>query len=67
MDVLIWHGDADLSVPYTQSLRIYEAFVEAEGEEHVDLVIFPNIKHAADKLYGEKSLSNIVEYLQKKQ
>ena len=66
VDVLIWHGDADLSVPYTQSERIYETFVEAEGEEHAEMVLFPGVKHAADVLYSDENLARIDEYLRQK-
>ena len=63
VNVLIWHGDADLDVPYTQSERIYDAFVEAEGEDYVDLTIFHNMKHAGDKLYSDENLQKIENYL----
>ena len=65
VDMLIIHGDADLSVPYTQSEQIRDAFDAAQGEGHVDMRLFHNEKHADDNLYSDDNLASVVEYLQK--
>ena len=65
VDMLIIHGDADLSVPYTQSERIRDAFDAAQGEGHVDMRLFHNEKHADDNLYSDDNLDREMEYMQK--
>ena len=61
--VVIWHGDADITVPRTQSEHIYQAYCETIGAENVDLRIFRNYKHASDKFYTAENLGELKVYL----
>lgn len=65
-NVLIWHGDADLSVPYLQSERLNELLTEQIGEDKVEFKLFHNLKHAADELYSDENLGKLKEYLDAK-
>ena len=62
-DVLIWHGDADITVPWTQSQRLYESLCAALGENRTELTYFRNCKHAGERFYSDKSLEALKEYL----
>lgn len=64
--VLIWHGDADLSVPYLQSERLNELLTEQIGADKVEYKLFHNYKHAADQLYSDENLGILKEYLDTK-
>ncbi len=74
LNVLIWHGEADITVAETQSERLYQAFLtgtyqadgswsEGEARSNVTLQTFAGYKHADDRFYTDESLSNIVQYL----
>jgi acetyl esterase/lipase len=63
--VVIWHGDADLDVPYIQSERLQALMEETIGADKVDYQLFHNYKHAADAFYSDDSLVNLKEYLDK--
>lgn len=63
--ILIWHGDADITVPWYQSRDLYEKAAETIGTEKVRFKLFHNLGHAADLFYSEESLSEIKEYIDK--
>ena len=63
LDVLIWHGDADITVPWTQSQHLYERLCSVIGEDRVSLRYFHNCKHAAEKMFSDESLGQLKEYL----
>lgn len=75
LNVLIWHGTADISVAETQSERLYQAFLsgtyqadgswsEGEARSNVTLQTFEGYMHADDRFYTDESLANIVQYLE---
>lgn len=61
--MLIWHGDADITVPWYQSRDLHAKMGEVVGEEKVQFRLFHNLGHAADLFYSDESLSEIQEYL----
>ena len=63
LKVMIWHGDADITVPRTQSEMIYDAYRETIGDGNVQIRIFRNYKHASDKFYTDENLSELEAYL----
>lgn len=63
--MLIWHGDADITVPWYQSRDLYEKAAETIGPEKVRFKLFQNLGHAADLFYSDESLSEIKEYIDK--
>ncbi len=75
LNVLIWHGTADITVAETQSERLYQAFLsgtyqadgswsEGEARSNVTLQTFEGYMHADDRFYTDESLANIVQYLE---
>lgn len=63
LHTLIWHGDADLTVPYLQSERLAGQLKAVIGEDKVSYRVFPNYKHAADGFYGDEVLGELKAYL----
>ena len=63
LDVFILHGDADITVPWTQSQHLYELLCDTIGEEHVRLNYLHNAKHADENMYSDESLSALKEYV----
>ncbi len=61
--VMIYHGDADISVAYPQSERFYEACCEVLGGENVSLTMFPGVKHADDRMYTDEVLGEMCRKL----
>lgn len=63
--MVIWHGDADITVPWYQSRDLQVTMAETVGEDKVQFKLFRNLGHAADMFYSDESLSEIKEYLDK--
>ena len=63
LDVLIVHGDADFTVPVSQSWHLYDQLVDTIGEAHVRALYIHNAKHAGDKIYTEENLGAVKAYL----
>lgn len=61
--MLIWHGDADLDVPYTQSQEFAEKLGNVIGQDKVTMKLFHNYKHADDALYSDENLAEVKAYL----
>lgn len=61
--MLIWHGDADITVPWYQSRDLQKAMAETVGEEKVSFKLFHNLGHAADLFYSDENLTEVKEYL----
>ncbi len=61
LKVIVWHGDADLSVPITESEEVVASFQEALGEDLVSYRVFHNAKHAGEKLYSDQALGDLLE------
>lgn len=59
LHVIIRHGDADITVPVTQSERVYELLCDKLGEDKVSFDILHNAKHAGEKLYTDEYLSGV--------
>ena len=66
LEVLILHGDADITVPVTQSRQLYELLSERLGPEHVLLRIVRNAGHADEDMYSDTCLGTIGEWLDAK-
>ena len=62
-DILIWHGDADITVPWTQSQHLYEQLCDVIGADRVNLRYFHNCKHASERMFTGESLGAFKEYL----
>lgn len=63
---LICHGDADLSVPLTQSERLYDAFSAfCPGENAVKYRVYHGFKHADDRFYSEKVMKETESFLRR--
>ena len=63
LSVLIRHGDADITVPWTQSQRLYDLTVERLGENRVTFELIRNAKHADEDLYSDEALGQVKEWL----
>ena len=63
LDVWIIHGDADITVPYLHSTRLYDELVAKLGEDRVELILAPGMGHASDPLYSDDVLAGLEEYL----
>ena len=60
---IILHGDADITVSMQNSVRLYEAFCGAIGEEKTQFVLYPGYGHAADLFFSEEHMDDIRAYL----
>ena len=63
MDVLIWHGDADITVPWTQSQALYDILLKRLGEDRVTFEIQHNCKHADENMYSDETLGRLKAWL----
>ena len=63
LNVAIWHGDADITVPWTQSQHIYEDFCETIGADRAQIKIMHNCKHAAERMFSSETLAEVQAYL----
>ena len=61
--VLIWHGDADITVPSSQSSSLCELMRDVIGEEKVEFSYIHNAKHGAERMYTDERLGELKEYL----
>lgn len=61
--ILIRHGDADITVPYLQSQKLYESCEAAVGAENVDYQLFHNYTHADDRFYSNRMLGQVKLFL----
>ena len=74
--VWIAHGDAEITVPYTQSLHFYERLCRLRGlepewdeitrtgtTESLHLEILPGFKHADDQFYSDEMLGKVDAFL----
>ncbi len=63
LDTWIVHGDADITVPYLQSERLYEYLSGLQGSEHVSYHLVPGMGHASDPLYSDEILGELKAFL----
>ena len=61
--MLIWHGDADITVPWYQSRDLYQTMSETIGADKVSFQLYHNLGHAADTFYSDENLSKVKTYL----
>ena len=62
--MLIWHGDADITVPVTQSQLLYDTLKSQNGADPLTFEIIHNAKHAGEKLYTDESLARVQAFLE---
>lgn len=62
-DVMIVHGDCDITVPYLQSQRLYDHLVRVIGEDRTQFLLVPGQGHAADMLYSDDVLAKVDAFL----
>lgn len=63
LQVLIFHGNADITVSQQNSIRLYDTLRDAIGEDNVQLVIYPGYGHASDLFFSEEHMNEIKTYL----
>lgn len=63
LDVMLFHGTADITVPYQQSVDLAEALRAFYGSEHVSFVSADNCIHADDRFYSDENLTLVDEFL----
>ncbi|MBR1683560.1 MAG: alpha/beta hydrolase [Clostridia bacterium] len=63
LSVWITHGEADITVPARQSIRMRDALVEALGSESVHLDLCPHLPHAADTFYADEALCRVEAFV----
>lgn len=59
LNVYIYHGTYDITVPYLQSQELEEAFVKAIGSDHVQRKLMIGYVHADDRFYTDEILSSL--------
>ena len=64
LQVIIYHGLYDISVPYMQSVNLAQTASELLGEDAVQITLFDGYVHADDRLYTEEQLDILLEQLQ---
>jgi len=64
LSVMIRHGDADITVPVTQSLLLYDTLKAQNGANPLTLEIVHNAKHADEDLYSDTSLGELALWLE---
>ena len=62
--MLIWHGDADITVPYTQSKILYDTLKAQNGANPLDFEIIRNAKHADEDMYSDANLARVQAWLE---
>lgn len=61
--MLILHGDADITVPWTQSRDLAELLTQKLGAARVDFRLVRNAKHADEDLYSDPTLGEVENWL----
>lgn len=64
LSILIWHGDADITVPYLQSEELAETMTEVLGEDKVSYRLFHNYIHADDLFYSDEALGEVQKFME---
>ena len=60
---MILHGDADITVPSSQSRDLAAALEEACGKEHVTFQLLHGLGHASDLFYTQERLGAVAAFL----
>lgn len=61
---LIWHGDADITLPWTQSRKLYDLLRERLGDDRVTFEIIHNAKHADEDMYSDENLARVRAWME---
>ena len=61
--VLIWHGDADITVPVTQSELLYDTLKAQNGADPLTFQVIRNAKHADENMYSDAQLEQLKAWL----
>jgi acetyl esterase/lipase len=64
LQVVILHGDADITVPYLQSEEFAGLLGGLIGEDKVTYRLFHNYGHAADGFYSEDTINWVLEQIE---
>lgn len=64
LSILIWHGDADITVPYQQSEELAETMTNILGEDRVSYRLFHNYCHADDLFYSDEALEQVKMFIE---
>ena len=64
LKALILHGDADITVPWTQSQALYDIVLDRLGAESVTFEIVRNAKHADEDMYSDARLEQVRVWLE---
>ena len=62
--MLIWHGDADITVPITQSQLLYDTLKAQNGADPLEFEVIHNAKHADEDMYSDASLERVRQWLE---
>ena len=62
--MLIWHGDADITVPVTQSQMLYDTLKSQNGADPLVFEIIHNAKHAGERLYTDENLARVQAFVE---
>lgn len=63
LKTVVLHGDADITVPYLQSVNFAQLMTEKLGENMVSCRIFPGYGHGADGFYSQDTIRWITEQI----
>ena len=63
LDALIMHGDADITVPRTQSERLFALMSEKLGADRVTFELIRNAGHADEDMYSDEALGRVKAWL----
>lgn len=63
--VLLQHGNADSICPMDQSKRFYNAYVQAVGEDTIELDVMENAEHGDRAFETEENMNRIRDFLDK--
>ncbi len=63
LSVYLIHGDADITVPYASSVRLFEALSDVLPASRLTFRTEPGMGHASDPLYREEILEEIDAFM----
>ncbi len=63
LKVLLYHGDADITVPQTQSALLRDKAAEIYGEDSAQVEYFHGYIHAADRFYSDEQLAEVEAFV----
>lgn len=64
LQILICHGDADITVPTAQSRTIADILMRSYGADRVDYMEYHGYGHAADAFYSAEQLAMVDAFVQ---